>query len=130
LSPIARTLKRLRQLGFTADGCERFIAAVQRKRDLLGVGDVIACKAGEPPLLVQATSLPHVGDRLKRCTARPELRAWLAAGGRFAVWGWYLRGGRWEVKEVEVRGEQLQPVTLRAPRRKRREARQGLLFGE
>jgi hypothetical protein len=25
---------------------------------LLGVGDVIACKAGEPPLLVQATSLP------------------------------------------------------------------------
>jgi hypothetical protein len=129
-SPTARTLKRLRQHGYACDVAERFIAAVQRKKDLLGFADVVAVKAGEPILAVQATSLGHVGDRLRRCTARPELHAWLKAGGRFAVWGWFNRGGRWGMKEVEVRVGDLTPLVLQAPPRKRRERAQRLLFGE
>jgi hypothetical protein len=129
-SPTSTTLQRLRQYGYACDVAERFIAAVQRKKDLLGFADVVAVKAGEPILAVQATSLAHVGDRLKRCTARPELHAWLKAGGRFLVMGWYLRNGLWDVKEVEVRGDQLEPFTLRAPKRRRREKAQRLLFAE
>jgi len=116
-------------MGFTADVVERFIAAVQRKRDFLGFADILGCKPGVPGVLaVQATSLPHVGDRLKRCKARGELRTWLAAGNAFEVWGWTFRAGRWTCKRVAVTGDDLADVVLVAPPRRRKRLDQGSLF--
>jgi hypothetical protein len=129
MSPTARTLARLRQLGFLADVCERFIAAVQRKRDLFGVADVIAVHPRDRlMLLVQATSRPHVGDRLKRLQARPETRLLLKTGIAVEVWGWYRSpAGRWDVVRVGVEADTLAPVPL-TPRRRRRASRQRELF--
>jgi hypothetical protein len=116
-STTARTLHYLRRCHFTCDVVERYIAAVQRKHDFLGFADVLAVRRGEVGVLaVQATTKAHVGDRLARATGRAELRTWLAAGNRFCVMGWYQQDGRWHVKQVEVRGEDLQAVAVAAPR--------------
>lgn len=70
----------------------------------------------------------YVGDRLAKARARPELAAWLRAGGRFEVWGWYQRGKVWRVKIVAVRGQDLAAVPVLAPKRRGRRLRQRELF--
>lgn len=104
-----------------ADVVERFIAAVQRKRDFLGFADILACRRIESGVLaVQATTRGHVGDRLKRAQNRPELRTWLAAGNRFEVWGWFFRAGTWDVKRIAVRTEDLTAIAVTNPPGRRR----------
>jgi hypothetical protein len=121
LSPTARTLALLRRCRYTADVVERYLHHARRKRDFLGFADVLAVRRGEPgTLAIQASTLAHVRDRLDRCRSRPELAAWLAAGNRLEVWGWFKRAGRWKVKRVEVRGEDLADSVLSAPRPRRR----------
>src|SRR6266568_446101 len=107
MTPTGLTLRRLRQLGFTADVCERRVSIPGKTitRDLFGIGDVIAVHARDRfALLIQCTSLAHVGDRLRRVRQRRELRDWLTVG-RFEVWGWAKRGERWEVRVVAVSGD-------------------------
>lgn len=116
-------------MGFACDVVERFIAAVQRKRDFLGFADILGCKPGIPGVLaIQATTIGHVKDRLDRCRARPELRTWLAAGNVFEVWGWCKRAGKWTVKRVAVQPGDLAEVVLVAPPRRRKRLDQGTLF--
>jgi len=76
---------------------------------------------------VQATTLANVAARLKKAKGKVELAVWLRSGQRFEVWGWYHRHGRWKVKRVELRGNDLAAVVLEAPRRRRRD-RQPDLF--
>lgn len=130
-SPTSLTLRRLREQGFVAAPVERFLPQVNRKRDLFGVADVLAFHPRDRVfLLVQATSIGHVADRLARCRVRPELALWLRAGGVFEVWGWSWRGGQWQLKRVQVSPNDLQTVLLEAPRprRARRGERQRFLF--
>ena len=88
MTPTGRTLVSLRRAGFMADICERWIPHANIRRDLYGLADVLAVHPTRREfLLVQATSAGHVGDRLARARSRPELGAWLRAGGRFEVWG-------------------------------------------
>jgi hypothetical protein len=116
-SPTTLSLAALRRSGFVADVCERFIAQAGVRRDLFGCIDIIAIDRRQPGILaVQCTTLDHVAGRLAKARSKPELTAWLKAGGRFAVWGWFKRNGRWQVKQVEVRGEDLEAVDL-TPRR-------------
>jgi hypothetical protein len=107
-----------------------WIPHVNKRRDLFGVADIIAFKPGESVLLVQSTSLPHVGDRLKRCRSRPALALWLRAGGKFEVHGWARRQGKWVVKRVNVSADDLRCEVLQAPssRRRRKGTNQSELF--
>jgi hypothetical protein len=58
-----------------------------RERDLFGIGDVIAFHPRDRlALLVQCTSLSHVGYRLRRIRTRPELPSLLRAGVAAEVW--------------------------------------------
>jgi hypothetical protein len=60
-------MAHLRRLGYLVAGVEVFIPAVQRHRDLFGIGDVLGVHPRHRSvLLVQCTSDPHIGDRLKR----------------------------------------------------------------
>jgi hypothetical protein len=130
LTPTARSLLHLRKCGYVADVVERFIAHAGIRKDFLGCIDIIAVSRREPGVLaIQATSLSHVGARLAKARSRPELKVWLKSAS-FEVWGWALRGGRWEVKRVAVQVEDLEPVVLQAPRRRRRVAHQPGLFGD
>lgn len=127
MTPTRRTLAYLRSRGFVATVCESWIPKVGKRRDLFGIADVIAVHPRDRVvLLVQATSLGHVGDRLARVRTRPALLAWLRAGGRFWVVGW----GRETPKIVEVVAEDLAGVVIQAPpsRRRRRGERQAELF--
>jgi hypothetical protein len=133
MSPTARSLTLLRRLGFLAESVEKFIPAVQRKRDLFGIADVLAFHPRDRlALLVQCTSGAHVGDRLKRIKARWELPLLLRSGVGVEVWGWYKHDQRWRVKRVAVRAEDLADVVLDAPRhrRQRKWERQRDLFTE
>jgi hypothetical protein len=131
MSPIGRTLIHLRRLGFIADVCERWLPHVNRRRDLFGVGDVIAFHPRDKiVLIVQATSLAHVGDRIARISRRPELALLLRAGVTVEVWGWELRGGDGQLKRAVVRPDDLAGVIIAAPRsrRQRKGERQRELF--
>ena len=118
-SPTQRTLQRLRKLGYEPDVCERWLPALVqpargqvpalfrlvKRRDLFGFADVAAVKAGEPILLVQATTGSNTGARVAKILAEPRARLCLTAGAQIEVWGWrklkLRRGGkaiRWEPK--------------------------------
>jgi len=121
MTPTACTLARLRRLGFTAAVVERWVPHRAIRVDLFGIGDVLAVHPRDRAvLLVQCTSDAHVSDRLKRVQGRPELPALLSAGVAVEVWGWSLRAGRWCLRRVALRVEDLQPVVLQAPPRRRR----------
>lgn len=73
--------------------------------DLWGFADYLAVRPGEI-LLVQVTTLANAAAREKKARGKPELRAWLKAGGRFQVHAWRQPGGpgtRWENVVREVR---------------------------
>jgi hypothetical protein len=129
VSPTARTLVYLRKCGYVADVVERFIAAAGVRKDFLGCIDIVAVSRREPGVLaIQATTLANVSARLTKARSRPELKAWLKAGATFEVWGWALRAGRWQVKRVAVRADDMEPVVLQALRRRRKRAKQPMLF--
>jgi hypothetical protein len=118
----ARSLKLLRDSGHVAGVVERFIAQANKRVDLFGFADLLAVHRGEPGvLLVQATTRPNIGARVKKAKALATLAVWLKNGGRFEVWGWYRdAGGKWKVKRVEVRGDELRDAVLEWPRRRRK----------
>jgi hypothetical protein len=102
-TPAGRSLAYLRGLGYLVETVERWIPHRRVRLDLLGCGDLLAVKAGEPgPLLVQVTTRDHQADRLAKALAQPGLRAWLACGGRFEVHGWAKVGPRGQRKLWDV----------------------------
>jgi hypothetical protein len=132
MTPTVRSLAYLRREGFLAAVVESWIPHANLRRDLFGFADVLAVHPRDRRfLLVQATTVDHLAGRLAKARGRPELAAWLRAGGAFELHGWALRAGRWYCKRVAVRAEDLAAVVLTAaPRRRRRRKgeRQGLLF--
>jgi hypothetical protein len=127
-------LAHLRRLGYLAAVVERWIPGANVRRDLFGFADVLAVHPRDRQfLLVQATTRDHAANRLAKARARPELLAWLKAGGRFEVQGWTRRAGRWQVRVISVRPEDLAGVILAGPPRRgrpRRGERQQTLFVE
>lgn len=118
MSPTARTLERLRVLGCLAESVEKWIPQAKVRRDLFGIGDVIWVHGHEIGL-VQATTAAHVAAREAKARANPNLARWLRAGGKFAVWGWSLRGARgtrkvWTLTERELK---VLPVSEKSPRK-------------
>jgi hypothetical protein len=100
---------------------ERWLPHAHVRRDLFGFADVLAVHPRDRLfLLVQATTVDHVAGRLTKAKARPELAAWLRAGGAFEVQGWTRKEKRWHCKRVAVRAEDLAAVVLAAPPHRRR----------
>lgn len=124
MSPTARSLAYLRQLGFIAAPVERYIAELQESRDVWRFGDILAAHPIEKlTLIVQATSLHNVAARKAKSLEQPELAAWLAAGNHFEIHGWVQKDGRWSVHRLEITAETegFRAVTIaRPPRKKRR----------
>ncbi len=124
-SPTGLTLAHLRKNGFLPTVVERWLPRVNRRADAFGFADILAIDLRQPGLLlVQCTSLHNVSSRLAKARSKPELAAWLKAGGKFWVMGWYKRAGAWRVKVVEIRAGDLQPIPLQQPARRGRKSRQ------
>lgn len=117
MTPTARTLKELRELGFIAQVVEKFNRFSKRRIDLFGCIDIIAARAGVGVLGIQATSGDNHAARMDKARAEPRLREWLAAGGRFAVWSWSKRGPRgkrklWVVRKEEIAYNEIEPPAV------------------
>lgn len=102
-SPTQRTLALLRAEGWTAQVVERWNTFAGIRQDLFRCIDVIAVKAGEGVLGVQATSGSNVSARVAKIQELDEAQAWLEAPARLEVWGWAKQGPRGERKVWTVR---------------------------
>lgn len=106
MSPTARSLKRLRELGYHADVVERWIPGANIRRDFLGGVDILAyAEDGRPAQAIQATTWTNVLARQKKLAALPGTRALIASGVEVRVWGWRreCHDGRrpiWAVRDI------------------------------
>lgn len=110
-SPTARTLKLLRDAGYSAAVVERFNAHAKVRQDLFGFVDVVAIRSDQAGVLgVQATTVSNQAARLTKMLVLPSLRTWLLAGNRVEIHGWKKRKGLWDVTRRVVRIEDLETV--------------------
>jgi len=106
-SPLSRSKKCLEQDGYTVEITEYMKVGYDPKehrrfafrKDLLGFGDLLALKAGHPPLLVQCTNMNHFAERCQKVQHSLLAPLWLACGGRAEVWGWSLRHWKGKVNK-------------------------------
>lgn len=108
MSPTQRTLRWLRDAGYTAQVTEKWNPHARVRQDLFGCIDIISL-GPEGILGVQACAGSSHAARRKKSLAEPRLIAWLAAGGKFSVVSWSKKGARGKRKEWECRSE---PVTM------------------
>jgi len=100
-SPTQRSLALLRKRGYVAEVVEKWIPQVKRRKDLFGIGDVLAIREGEV-LLVQATSDSNVSSRVNKIGDAEATGAVRKAGIRIHVHGWRKAGSRWQCREVDL----------------------------
>ncbi len=94
MTPTARSLEVLRELGYFADVVERWIQAARVRKDWGGFGDILAAHASQGILLVQSCAAASAAARETKARACPALEVWKAAGGRAEVWAWSKKGPR------------------------------------
>lgn len=105
-SPTARSLERLRELGYTAKVVEHWNPYAKIRQDLFGV-DILALKPGEPVLVVQATTGNNHASRRTKLQEAGFDTLWASAGATLEVWSWSKQGLRGQRKVWTVRREAL-----------------------
>jgi hypothetical protein len=105
-SPTQRTLKHLRECGFTACIVEKWNPYARVRQDAFGFGDLLACVPADSEYrgtwLVQTTSGANHAARRRKIEESYEARNWRVAGGRIAVLSWTKIKGRWAPRWEEV----------------------------
>lgn len=100
-SPTQRSLKRLREAGYTVQVVERWNPHAKIRQDLFGFIDVLAIKAGEV-LAVQACSRGDVAARVQKIADHANVGIVRQAGIRIEVHGWAkMASGRYECRVVD-----------------------------
>lgn len=104
MTPTARTLKRARELGFTAGVVERFNSFTKTRHDLFGCIDIIAIHPQVGIVGIQACAGASHAARADKMKAEPRLSEWLAAGGKAEVWSWRKsdKSRRWELRRESI----------------------------
>lgn len=106
MSPTQRTLKWLRDQGYTAAIVERWNPYAKVRQDLFGFIDIIAIRASsEGALAVQCTSGPNHSARRTKIEETEDAQTWLAGGNRIMIVSWSKRGPRGKRKVWTVRVE-------------------------
>ncbi len=103
-SPTQRTLKWLREKGYTAQVVERWNMHAKVRVDLFGCIDIVAMGHGVI-LGVQACAGSSHAARKAKATALPTTRQWIECGGMFWVVSWAKRGPRGKRKVWTERAE-------------------------
>jgi hypothetical protein len=106
MSPTARSLAYLRELGYAAEVVEKTIPHTFIKKDLFG-GDLIGLKAGEPVLVVQCTSGSHHAARRTKLEAEGFVALWKGSGAMLEIWSWSKQGPRGKRKTWQLKREAL-----------------------
>ena len=99
-SPTQRSLKAMRDLGYTAEVTEKWNQWAKIRQDLFGFVDILAVGNGAT-IGVQTTSYSNMSARVKKIKALDVYTTLLASGWKIVVHGWKKnKSNRWEVKEV------------------------------
>lgn len=104
LSPSQRTLKTLRELGYTVQVTEKWNPWARRRQDLFGFVDVL-CLGDHEILGVQCTTMANKSAHLKKMLEHPNKDAWIRSGAKLQLWCWRpLRTPRlhWEVDITHI----------------------------
>lgn len=99
MTPNQRSVRHLRELGYTAEIVELRIPGTNRSRDLFGVIDIVACGHGKT-IGVQATSADHVSHRRVKIKESGMLPILHDAGWAVVIHGW-RKDGRLREEVVE-----------------------------
>jgi hypothetical protein len=119
VTPVARSMKLLRAEGFIVATVERWLPRIERRSDCFGFGDLLACRPRDKAIvLVQVTTLPCLGARIKKAKGLPALGVWMRSGGQAVFHGWTRRAGKWRLKIVEINAGDLTAVVTSAPPRR------------
>ena len=95
MTPTARTLKYLRELGYCAEVVERWIPQARKRRDLWGFADLAALHPTHAGvLLVQATSGSNHAARRTKLAALATVQLAIQAGCRVQIISWAKRQPR------------------------------------
>lgn len=106
MSPTARSLARLRELGYRAQKVEQTIPKTFIKQDCFGV-DILALKPSEPVLVIQATTGSNHAARRTKLAADGFITLWKSAGASLEIWSWAKQEPRGEKKVWTLRREAL-----------------------
>lgn len=106
-SPTQRSLKHLRNQGYTVAVVEKWNAHARIRQDLFNVFDLLALPDKESghamhPLAVQVTSRTNMSARIDKIIAQPEAEMWHRCGGLVEVHGWDKYKNRWRIKAVKM----------------------------
>ena len=107
MSPTQRSLKFLRDSGWTVAIVEKWNQWAKIRQDLFGFADLVSIKAGEGIVAVQVTTKSNMSARVKKILSEPRALVWVQAGGKIEVHGWAKQGERgkrkkWELTKTEV----------------------------
>jgi hypothetical protein len=101
-SPTSRSLKVMRDRGFSAEVVERYNSFTRTKNDLFGFIDIL-CLGEGVVIGVQTTSKSNMSARIKKIMEHENLDRVRSAGIKILVHGWAKnKSNRWELKEVEL----------------------------
>jgi hypothetical protein len=106
MSPTARSLQHLRELGYQAAVVEKTIPRTSIKQDCFGA-DLIALKPGAPVLAIQTTTGSNHAARKKKLEAEGFIDLWTSAGAVLEIWSWEQQGPRGQRKTWTLRREAL-----------------------
>ena len=101
MNPTQRSLKYLRDAGYTVAIVEYFNYFTKRRHDLFQFADLMAIREGEV-LLVQVTSGTNVSARVKKITDNEHIGAVRNAGIRVEVHGWRRLKAGWSPRIVDM----------------------------
>jgi hypothetical protein len=100
-SPTQRSLKYLRDDGWTVAIVEHWNSFVRKRYDLFGIIDLLCVKDGVT-MGVQTTSYSNVSARVKKIADSEHIAALREAEWIIHVHGWHKVGHRWQVRVVDV----------------------------
>lgn len=100
-SPTQRSLKYLRDQGYTVAIVEWFNYWTKRRHDLFQFADLMAIRENEV-LLVQVTSGTNVSARIKKIAENEHIGAVRKAGIRVEVHGWRKLKSGWSPRVVDL----------------------------
>jgi hypothetical protein len=85
-----RTIKFLRDRGYTCCVVEKFNAFAGQRMDVFGIIDILAIKSGEPGVLgVQSTTCSNLSSHRHKILENKVAKLWLDCGNRLWLVGWH-----------------------------------------
>ena len=103
MTPTARSLKKLRDEGWTPDVVESYNYFTKKRKDFFGIADIVAYQ-DETLLAIQCTSYSNISARVRKIEDSEHLGGLRDAGMRIEVWGWRKdpKKRKWVCKVVDL----------------------------